>query len=219
MALASKTTEKLTKSLVVELDWAARKYGARIQGDTPANILKNLVYGLQEQSGEKIAVLIDEYDAPITSQINDVPLAIEIREELRDFYVALKSLSDNGAIHFIFVTGVTKFAKASVFSVFNNLADLTLYPLYHGICGFTLEEFDSYFTDYLEAALEYNKSKGFVDPSLSLPEFRQKSPGILRRLFLGWGKTRPEPLLAHQFSSLKGNGSLLVRQRHAHLPG
>jgi hypothetical protein len=92
MALPSKTTDRLTKSLVVELDWAAQKNGTRIQGDTPANILKNLVYGLQEQSGEKIAVLIDEYDAPITSQINNVPLATEIREELRDFYVALKSL-------------------------------------------------------------------------------------------------------------------------------
>jgi hypothetical protein len=82
-------------------------------------------------------------------------------------------VSDNGAIHFTFVTGVTKFAKASIFSGFNNLADLTLRPDYSGICGFTLEEFDSYFGDYLQAALEYNKTKGFVDQSISFSEYRQ----------------------------------------------
>jgi hypothetical protein len=132
------------------------------------------VYDLYKATREKIAVLIDEYDAPITSQIDNIPLAKENRQELRDFYATLKALSDKDYIHFIFVTGVTKFAKASVFSVFNNLFDLTLDPDYHGICGFTLEEFDFYFEGYLEAALEHNKTEGIAVPSISLSEFRQK---------------------------------------------
>jgi hypothetical protein len=173
MALDCETREELKESLILELDGAARKNGVRIQGDIPANALKSVVYDLQEQTGEKIAVLIDEYDAPILDQIDNVRQAKENHKELRRFYVALKGLSDSGYIHFIFVTGVTKFAKASIFSGFNNLADLTLDPDYYGICGFTLEEFDSYFGDYLQAALEYNKSEGFVDPSIPISEYRQ----------------------------------------------
>jgi hypothetical protein len=173
MALPSKTSDELRKSLMVRLGGAAIINGLETCGDTPSGILENLVYGLHKATGEKIAVLIDEYDAPILSHIDNVPLAKENRQELHDFYATMKALSDSNYIHFLFVTGVTKFAKASVFSVFNNLSDLTLDPDYNGICGFTMEEFDHYFPDYLQEALEHNKSEGFTDPSISFEEFRR----------------------------------------------
>jgi hypothetical protein len=84
----------------------------------------------------------------------------------------LKLLSDDDQIKFLFVTGITKFAKASFFSVFDNCVDLTMHPEYAGICGFSLAEFDACLSPYLPGALEYNKSKGFVPASTSLEGFR-----------------------------------------------
>jgi hypothetical protein len=84
------------------------------------------------------------------------------------FTLALKTLNDDSKLRLLFVTGVTKFVLASIFSVFNNLADLTFNPRYNAICGFTLEEIYTYFTEYLPYVLDYNKSKGLIPPDADI---------------------------------------------------
>jgi hypothetical protein len=170
----SGTTIELRNTLINKLELTARANGREIRGGSPAIILNNLVESLAGQTGEKVVILIDEYDGPILNQINNIPQAKENRLELHSFYSGLKELADNDYIHFIFITGVTKFAKASVFSGLNNLKDLTLNNDYAGICGFTLPEFEIYFADYLPDVLKYCILNGDIDSTLSLGEFKEK---------------------------------------------
>jgi hypothetical protein len=167
------TKEELRASIVDELKVAARKNGLTIEGGTPSGILKNLISSLKLKTGNKVVVLIDEYDAPILDQINNIPQAAENREELKSFYIALKTLSDSDDIRFIFITGVSKFSKASVFSGLNNLEDLTLLPEYNSICGFTLKEFDTHFTEYLPEILKYNIAEGFIEPEITPTDLKK----------------------------------------------
>ncbi|OAG27011.1 PD-(D/E)XK nuclease domain-containing protein, partial [Thermodesulfatator autotrophicus] len=74
--------------------------------------------------------------------------AIEIREELKNFYSVLKDADPY--LKFVFITGVTKFSKVSLFSGLNNLKDITIHPEYATICGYTQEEFEKVFADRLE---------------------------------------------------------------------
>jgi hypothetical protein len=136
-------------------------------------MLSELVRALKRQTGEKVAILIDEYDAPIQGVIGDLDQAEKNRITLHDFYSALKSMADRGQTHVILVTGITKFAQTSLFSVFNNLKDLTMDPRYNAICGFTKGEFEAYFSDYLPEVLEFNKSKGFLPPTTTLGDLKK----------------------------------------------
>jgi hypothetical protein len=176
----------LESSIITELKGAARANGIKtIEGFSPGNVLKNLVYSIldhktetEDAEAEKVVVLVDEYDAPILGVIDDVDQAIRNRKVLHGFYSALKTLSDLGYVHFMFVTGLTKFAKASVFSVFNNLKDLTLDPEYADICGFTVPEFDAHMAAYLPLALENSRSIGDVPRQTSLGKFREMVLGF-----------------------------------------
>jgi hypothetical protein len=74
----------------------------------------------------------------------------------------------------MFVTGVTKFAQASIFSVFNNLNDLTLNPEFNGICGFTMEEFETYCADYLPGVLDYQKANGWLPSTDTINDLKKQ---------------------------------------------
>jgi hypothetical protein len=174
MSGPSQGETQLNATIASKLRRAARDNDAEVpQGVDPASALSDLVGSLFQKTKERVAILIDEYDAPIHSTLHDHSLAATNRRVLHDFYSVLKDLSDSGQLRLLFVTGVTKFVQTSIFSVFNNLADLTLNPEYNGACGFTLEEFDSYFAGYLPATLERAKSKGFVSDSLTELGLRQ----------------------------------------------
>ena len=67
----------------------------------------------------KVVILIDEYDKPIIDNIENRELAVELREILKGFYTIIKACDEY--IRFVFLTGVSKFSKAGVFSGLNNL--------------------------------------------------------------------------------------------------
>ncbi|MDR1607725.1 MAG: AAA family ATPase, partial [Deltaproteobacteria bacterium] len=169
-----KNEAALEASLINRLQGAARENGLRLadldlaENSPPGDILDGLVSKLCSDENTRVAILIDEYDAPIQKAIGDVAQAEINRGVLSGFYSSVKALADAGKTHLVFVTGVTKFAKASIFSGFNNLSDLTLDSEYNAICGFTLEEFQSYFLDYLPGILERYKSNGFMPPEADL---------------------------------------------------
>ncbi|MDR1310112.1 MAG: ATP-binding protein [Deltaproteobacteria bacterium] len=139
----------------------------------PNSLLEIILQTLHDKTDKKVVVLIDEYDSPIQSVISDSSLADEIRKELHNFYSSLKTYSDDNKIHFLFVTGITKFAKASFFSVFNNYLDLTLDSHCAGICGFTMPEFEEHLVPFLPDVLESKKSEGSLAESVALDEFKQ----------------------------------------------
>ena len=99
-----------------------------------------------------LVLLIDEYDAPLTSCLNNSDLFEDVRAELSDFYSRIKS--NDGAVRFFFMTGITKFSKPSIFSELNMLTILTMDPMFGTLLGYTEEELKYYFKGYLDRACE-----------------------------------------------------------------
>lgn len=108
--------------------------------------LDKVVTQLHKRFG-KVAVLIDEYDNPIV-HAQDFSRAKEIRDAMLKFFTAIKSL--DAQIDFVFITGVSSFTKAGLFSGMNNLQIITLDPRYASICGYTQEEVDHYFVEHID---------------------------------------------------------------------
>ncbi|WP_295477933.1 AAA family ATPase [Sutterella sp.] len=97
-----------------------------------------------------LVVLIDEYDAPLTRVINDEDSFNEVRDQLNEFFRALKEC--DGALRFFFMTGITKFSHTSIFSAFNNLYDISLEPQYGALLGWTEDEVKQCFGEYVGRA-------------------------------------------------------------------
>ncbi len=112
----------------------------------PSLALRKVVQALHAKFG-RVAILIDEYDSPILHAIDDSKRALEIRDGLQFIFRTIKGLGR--LINFIFITGVTSFSKAGLFSGLNNLQVLTLDSKYGAVCGYTDTEIDHYFAPYL----------------------------------------------------------------------
>ena len=100
--------------------------------------LTNMIQTAYRQTGERVVVLIDEYDAPMLDSINKPELQDYIRERIRSLFSPLKSQAQY--LRFVFLTGISKFSQLSVFSELNNLQQLTFNPEYEAICGINEEE-------------------------------------------------------------------------------
>jgi len=106
-----------------------------------------LIKKIHKKFDEKVVVLIDEYDKPILDNIHNREVAGSIRDELKNFYSVLKDADPY--VRFVFITGVSKFSKVSIFSGLNNLDDISLSKEYATICGYTQTEFETVFEDRL----------------------------------------------------------------------
>ena len=117
------------------------------RADEASARFRHLMEVLHERSGQRVAVLVDEYDKPILDAL-EVP---DIARANRDFLLGLYSVTkDSDAhIHFTFLTGVSKFFKGSLFSGLNNLTDITLDSRYSAICGYTDADLDQVFAPEL----------------------------------------------------------------------
>ena len=104
------------------------------------------------KTGQRVVILVDEYDKPMLQAIGNDELQKEYRNTLKAFYGALKSEDEH--IKFALLTGVTKFGKVSVFSDLNNLIDLSTFRDYNSICGITDEEIDTVLHPYVERLAE-----------------------------------------------------------------
>ena len=110
-------------------------------------IFSNLIIKLYQEFGS-VVVLIDEYDKPITDNINNLEKANEVRNYLRPFYSVLKDSSDY--LRFVFITGISKFSKVGIFSGLNNLKDISMRKEQGDIAGYTQKELEDNFGEYLE---------------------------------------------------------------------
>ena len=100
--------------------------------------LTDLIRAAYEQTGERVVILVDEYDAPMLDTINDPELQDYMRQRVRSLFSPLKAQAQY--LRFVFLTGISKFSQLSVFSELNNLQQLTFAPEYEAICGITEEE-------------------------------------------------------------------------------
>ncbi len=100
--------------------------------------MKDLVLRAHAQTGQKVVLLFDEYDAPILDTMYDKTLMESVRQKLRQFYSPIKDLDSK--LQFVFITGISKFSQLSIFSELNNLTTITMNSDYAALCGFTREE-------------------------------------------------------------------------------
>ncbi len=142
-------SQDLQSCLVDEIKLLAAEYEVNLKATKPGMALRELIVALSKTSGQKVALLIDEYDKPIIDFMDDIPQAKRNRDTLRDFFGVVKGLDAH--LEFFFLTGVSRFSKVSVFSDLNHLTDMTLNPKYNTICGYTQTEILEYFSEYLEA--------------------------------------------------------------------
>ncbi len=108
----------------------------------------DLIKKTYEKYGEKVVILIDEYDKAILDNLDVENVAKEAREILRWFYSIIKW--NDEYIRFAFLTGVSKFSKASIFSWLNMLTDISLIEKYWNVCGITQEELEKNFDKYIK---------------------------------------------------------------------
>ena len=146
-SIAHRSPEDLNTSLHKRINDIAKSYDIDISNiDTFEDKLTELIPKLAERNS--VVLLIDECDYPLLKHIKNIPLAKENQKILKSFYEALKSLDAH--YRAIFITGVTKFAKTSLFSGFNNLRDISESSQFATILGYTEEEIKHNFKDALE---------------------------------------------------------------------
>ena len=115
--------------------------------DTASARFRRLMKVLHERSGQRVAVLVDEYDKPILDALEVPEVARANRDFLRGLYSTVKFADAH--IRFTFITGVSKFSKVSLFSGLNNLKDITLDGRYSALCGYTEADLDTVFAPEL----------------------------------------------------------------------
>lgn len=110
--------------------------------------LRVVVQALSKRFG-RVAVLIDEYDSPVLRNLHDKEQAKAMRDVLHSFFSAIKGFDEY--INFVFITGVSSFAKAGIFSGMNNLQIITTKEPYADLCGYTDKEITNYLSPHIEA--------------------------------------------------------------------
>ena len=142
----------LSDALEFALQDNAEKYDTDLRGESHKERFFNLIKTLHKKTGERVVLLIDEYDKPIVDYINNLEKAEENREILRTFYGAIKGCSE--MLRFVLITGISRFSKMSIFSELNNLKDISMSEDFAAICGFTKDDLNDYFGEYKDAACE-----------------------------------------------------------------
>ena len=139
------TAEALDAKLELALSEWESLYGSNPHEKSLATRFEGTIKRAAAKAGERVVILIDEYDKPMLQAIGDQGRQDAYRSTLKAFYGALKS--QDGNIKFALLTGVTKFGKVSVFSDLNNLMDLSRDLRYFDICGISEEELLRDFSD------------------------------------------------------------------------
>lgn len=150
----------LQASLHFQLSSHEEAYALPAEFPDTRSRFQHLIRRLAQQSGQRVVILIDEYDKPILDRIEQPEIALEIREGLKDFYSVIKDSDE--FVRFAFLTGVSKFSKVSLFSGLNNLNDITLDPAYGTICGYTDHDLDTVFSPEL-FELDRNEIRRWYD--------------------------------------------------------
>ena len=139
--------EQLESMLRFQLSEYERIYGKAEDAEKINDRLKSLIIRACEQTGRKVVVLIDEYDAPLLDVMHEEENLPVLRNVMRNFYSPLKACDPY--LRFVFLTGITKFSQLSIFSELNNISNISMDEKYAAICGITKEELLTQMKDYI----------------------------------------------------------------------
>ena len=169
--------EELNKHLEI---WE-REYGSHYGDRAPEERFFHVIRLAYEKTGQRVVILVDEYDKPMLQAIEDDRLQQVYRNQLKPFYGVMKSM--DSYIKFAFLTGVTKLGKISVFSDLNNLNDISMNPDFAAICGMTEKEIHHYFdldihTLATKEDLTYDETVELLRDNYDGYHFTENSEGI-----------------------------------------
>ena len=140
-------SDLLEANVMEQLAAAERRLGVVSEYLTAAGRFAYLLEALHRQTGQRVAVLVDEYDKPILDVLEQPQVARTNRDYLRGLYGVIKD--SDAHVRFTFLTGISKFSKVNLFSQLNNLTDITLDPAYSSICGYTEDDLEAVFAPEL----------------------------------------------------------------------
>ncbi|MCM1491148.1 MAG: ATP-binding protein [Muribaculum sp.] len=127
-------------------------YGVEERADTLSARFNNLIRAAHKKTGQKVVILVDEYDKPIVGNINNTELFNHYRVELASLYTNFKNCADD--IQLVFLTGVSRFSKLSIFSDLNNLRDISFDDEFADVCGITEKELFTIFEKGIQRLAE-----------------------------------------------------------------
>ena len=148
------SSEKLLSILGAHLTLWEKEFGVAAEVSDTAGRFRFLLQNIYEITQQRVVILIDEYDKPLleTLEPQNAELNEQYRRLLKAFYGVLKTC--DAYIYFVFVTGVTKFGKVSIFSDLNNLRDISLEEDFSDICGVTEDELRANFLSEIDLLCE-----------------------------------------------------------------
>jgi len=142
------SAEMLRRRIRDQLKQASDQLGLADEDEVDISThFSRLIREAHEAHGQRAVVLVDEYDKPILDNIEHPEIATQMRDGLKDLYSVLKGADPH--LRFVFLTGVSKFSKISLFSGLNNLCDITLDASYSAMCGYTETDLDEVFAPEL----------------------------------------------------------------------
>ncbi|MGH7599445.1 MAG: AAA family ATPase [bacterium] len=151
--ISAYSPEVLRQALVDTISLFGKQEGIAFESSLLRNRFAELIIGIFEKYQHRVAILIDEYDQPLISHLGkgeeELEIAKQNRDVLREFYGVLKGGNVGKALRFVFLTGISKFSRVSIFSELNNLRDLTMHPAYAGLLGYTQEELEKNFAAHI----------------------------------------------------------------------
>lgn len=152
--IAHDTPDHFQLDLGIAMDRIAGEHGVDLTHPLIKGKFNELMLALSDQTGMPVVVLIDEYDKPIIDHLGKGEAAMEVakanRDILKSFLGTLKGGEVSSRIRFVFITGVSKFSRVSIFSDLNNLIDIGMAPNFAAMLGYTREELTAYFSGHIK---------------------------------------------------------------------
>ncbi len=142
VAKGRETAAELQAALKLQLKPLAIEFGYDPEELSPGMMLMGLIRRAYEKTGKQVAVIVDEYDAPILDVLNDEEKLPDFRRVMQEFYQPLKA--SEAMIKFCFLTGVTRLSQMNIFSTLNNMTNVSLNPKFSAICGITEQELETF---------------------------------------------------------------------------
>ncbi|MEL6539683.1 MAG: AAA family ATPase, partial [Bacteroidota bacterium] len=153
--IQSASPEAFSIGLDTVITRMAAEQGILLEGPSIQFKLQVLIEELAKKYHQSV-ILVDEYDHPIVDNLDNPTVAEENRKTIKNFFTTFKSL--NKYLRFVFITGISKFAQASISSGVNNLKNITMNPKYAAIMGYTEEELKTHFTEHLQLVAQQRGS-------------------------------------------------------------
>ncbi|WP_182422599.1 ATP-binding protein, partial [Bacteroides ovatus] len=181
-------SEQLLQELNLKLYGYEQIYGRLEEEVNPNQRLMGLIKRAYEQTGKKVVVLIDEYDAPLLDVVHERENLDVLRNIMRNFYSPLKACDPY--LRYVFLTGITKFSQLSIFSELNNIKNISMDEPYAAICGISEDEICLQMKDDLGGLAK----KLEITPEEALMKLKEN--------YDGYHFTSPSPDIYNPFSLL-----------------